>query len=437
MPALYAKVHDFMKAKMKEVTDLAITADCWTSRGNDAFIATSGHYIDADWRMVEVQLETSSFPEKHDGPNIKTKVDEALAALCPQAAVSMLICDSGANMIAAAKLGDYNRGSCFGHDLQLDVGRALEKDPSLKRLLERCRALVGHFHHSPAATTALEKLATAAGKTQTHLVRDVSTRWNSTFDMLQRLSLLGTFANEVLREKKRHDLCLETSELSLIDKLVVILGCPASATPLLSASAYPTISLVYPVTFRIVEQLRENERMHRSLLGPAIISEVQATFHATLNPVLALATMLDPRFKDLKGWLPTDHPWGPELRLRLATALEEIPRTSAPKKQREEKDYFSSLFGDDGPDDENELERYLAVEKPAGLDILRWWKANESRFPRLAKLARKWLAVPATSVPVERFFSQGGNIVTNKRTALSARHVAMLMFIGANVKHME
>jgi hypothetical protein len=41
-------------------------------------------------------------------------------------------------------------------------------------------------------------------------------------------------------------------------------------------------------------------------------------------------------------------------------------------------------------------------------DPLVWWKTHCLRFPRLARLARQSLRVPATSVPSEPVFSKAG-----------------------------
>jgi hypothetical protein len=40
---------------------------------------------------------------------------------------------------------------------------------------------------------------------------------------------------------------------------------------------------------------------------------------------------------------------------------------------------------------------------------LSWWLQNEAKYPRLAYLARNYLAVPASSATVERIFSRAGN----------------------------
>jgi len=438
LPELYIQVRDFMKQMLKSVSRLAITADCWTSRGQDAFIAISGHFVTQDWRLVEVQLDTVTFPERHTGVNVQEKIHAALESLCPSAEVTVLVTDSGSNMISAANVGDFNRIACFGHELQLCVNRALEQDESVQRLLKKCRGLVGHFRHSNTASTELERRAKNDDKKATSLVADVCTRWNSTFDMLKRISELICYANEILRQKKATELCLDSAEITMVDRLVVILGAVAEATPFLSGSSYPTLSMVYPVTFTIVAAMVEQEKHQRSKLGPVIIREIESRFHQTINHDMAVATLLDPRFKRLK-WLPAAHPWRATIQEPLLKVLAAHAPVHVAKKQKTEivTDHFSRMFDNEDLDG-TEMDSYMSAPPPHGsTEVLDWWKVQAERYPTLAAVARTALAVPATSVPVERFFSQGGNIVTNKRAALSPERVAMLMFVGSNIKHVK
>ena len=48
-------------------------------------------------------------------------------------------------------------------------------------------------------------------------------------------------------------------------------------------------------------------------------------------------------------------------------------------------------------------------------DVLTWWSLNSNLYQTLAKLARDVLSTMSTSVPVERFFSIAGLILTKNR----------------------
>jgi hypothetical protein len=71
-------------------------------------------------------------------------------------------------------------------------------------------------------------------------------------------------------------------------------------------------------------------------------------------------------------------------------------------------------------EEENELDRYLAASTiGTRTDILEWWKHNAREYPRLGRIARDYLAIPATSAPAERVFSSGADLITKKRGSLS------------------
>ena len=67
----------------------------------------------------------------------------------------------------------------------------------------------------------------------------------------------------------------------------------------------------------------------------------------------------------------------------------------------------------------DELEKYLAL--PASdpeIDLLLWWKCNEPRFPKLAKMAKQYLAAPASTAGVERVFSAAGRMHSDLRKSM-------------------
>ena len=67
-------------------------------------------------------------------------------------------------------------------------------------------------------------------------------------------------------------------------------------------------------------------------------------------------------------------------------------------------------------DIDDEMQRYLKEVEINFCkdDPLTWWKFHETSFPIISKLARKYLAIPASTAPSERVFSTAKNILQKK-----------------------
>jgi len=81
----------------------------------------------------------------------------------------------------------------------------------------------------------------------------------------------------------------------------------------------------------------------------------------------------------------------------------------------------------------SEFSRYLAESSlSVSSDCLAWWREHERIYPRLSRLARKYLAIPATSVNSERHWSHMGNILSKRRLAMTDTRACRLSFMYEN-----
>ena len=120
---------------------------------------------------------------------------------------------------------------------------------------------------------------------------------------------------------------------------------------------------------------------------------------------------------------------------------------AAAEEDKEEKRSLAFLLGTNtnassdetlGSSVTSELNRYHQERSSLQNDPpLLWWKANERRFPILSKIAKKVLAIPATSTPTERLFSTAGLICNKKRARLLAENVDTLVFLHQNRRYLE
>ena len=66
------------------------------------------------------------------------------------------------------------------------------------------------------------------------------------------------------------------------------------------------------------------------------------------------------------------------------------------------------------------------------LDPLKWWKLNETTYKAHSILARRYLAIPASSAPCERVFSTAGRVIEKRRASLKPDTAKAIVFLHEN-----
>jgi len=90
-------------------------------------------------------------------------------------------------MILSAQLLHLRHVPCFAHNLNLIVKKALDQTPVINEIRQKARKIVGLFRSSCKAKDKLVEMQSLMGRPSLKMIQKVETRWNSTFDMLQRL----------------------------------------------------------------------------------------------------------------------------------------------------------------------------------------------------------------------------------------------------------
>jgi len=245
--------------------------------------------------------------------------------------------------------------------------------------------------------------------------------------------------NFVIRlEERLRSLQIHLDEWTLLQKLKDILDIFIKATEHLSGSSYPTLSAQLPyfsVLATRLETIVDRERTQNSLFHDACTASWQKLdeYHSKTSSAQAIATMLDPRckvqsFRNL-GWRPE---WIIDAEAAIhrmyqdqyAPSVSSRPTTPPPTNSSYvEDDFMTAVFGllqSSAIPEMSELDIYLEekVELPQ-VDPIEWWRTYESRFSNLSRMARDYLAIPATSVPSECCFSIAGNVLTKRRSSMT------------------
>ena len=160
-----------MKVRLGEILDeelpnckqVALTLDYWTSRSNDAYQATTLHYINDKFKLRRWVLGVSPFSIRHTGKNIAEHLDKVIE--CNEALNSVLrrvaVVDQAYNMKTALSLSlkveSLNEGSiqCADHKLNTILSNSIEKADVLKSAIDAGTKVTTRIHHSPLAQLQL------------------------------------------------------------------------------------------------------------------------------------------------------------------------------------------------------------------------------------------------------------------------------------------
>lgn len=158
------------------------------------------------------------------------------------------------------------------------------------------------FRNTHAATVALESRQSYVGSPIRVLCLDVTTRWNSLYDMLNRLVQERDNIRMALAEIKQDASNLSDADWHVCEQLIKLLRPFYDITVHLSSESQLTLSLLSPMINYLVTQVRavQEGMTHTALRLQQLLCEaiVKRLIHY-LDPssVYRHATVLDPRCK--------------------------------------------------------------------------------------------------------------------------------------------
>ena len=452
---------------------LALTTDLWTSNATEAYLTVTAHYIDDNWRMVSRVLQTHEMPERHTGINIASRLQTVAKEWnIPDDHIVAIVHDNAANMTVAVEELGWDDVSCFGHTLQLAINSGLS-DSVLTRLAAATRKLVGRFKHSSNAMAALKQKQKQTDVPEHYLIQDVTTRWNSTYQMFERLeeqrwAVYAVLFDDTVSSTGYKHLYLKDDQWVMMGQMVKILKALQVATTELCEAKVVAMSLVYPVVNGLLKKhliTTSGDVPTVKRFKQTVTTEIKRRFNLDgsdiVTKVAILSSALDPRYLQLK-FLNEDQRY--TVVDRLKQKVKELEADSEDNEDDAEQSHgedegvgeqdtsvntekppsaLAFLLESDNSDADNlndaevQVNRYL-TEPPLKCDepgncCLDWWKINGGRFPQVAVLARRYLCVPPTSVPAERIFSTAGLVINKQRSSLTPENADMIIFLNKNL----
>lgn len=324
---------------------------------------------------------------------------------------------------------------CLAHTLQLTLKDAM-KHQSADANITRARKLV---HAVRKSSVANEEMFKRCGKT---LVRDCSTRWNSTFDMMRRLLETRAELNQLLEDLSMDTLL--TSDWVKLENLVKLLEPFAIHTDQLQSDSQ-SLSQVVPCLLNLEAHLLTTTVGKQ--LAQVLLKSLRERFACILSPdstqfdaTPAGACLMDPSVSlvlqtpdtvPLKRaaqsfvqnlaaqYNPATVPQNDDA---TASATQTPTRATAVfQKYRFLASRMEVNVSTNQPNATDslltEMNKYLSDVKEGVFNEtpLQFWRSREAVYPKLAPVALDLVSAPASQAFVERIFSVCGLLTSGLR----------------------
>ncbi|EXX58506.1 hypothetical protein RirG_197340 [Rhizophagus irregularis DAOM 197198w] len=241
-------------------------------------------------------------------------------------------------------------------------------------------------------------------------------------------------------DKELQNFELSDDEWNRIDEVVSVLMIFIHTTNVMSSAKYPMLSSVVPLYNYLIDELEDYCESHDSssdivIATKAGIEKLERYYAKTDDTnMYTVATVLDPR---LKLSYYEDHKWKQNfINFAKETVLDIYNTEYGPSEHLEggnvnvdNNGFLNHIFGKQQKIQQSEVDLYLKAPELSHNRIFccggRY--ANETVYPHLAKMARDYIAITATSVSVERVFSGGADLLATKRCSLKVKTIRACM----------
>ena len=211
LPDMYMDLKARVKSELENASCVALTTDEWTSRATKSYNTMTATIINDNWKLREFVLCTKEMPESHTAVSLASDFKHQTDQWGLDLSRCVITADNAANIVSAIESCNVDcHVGCMTHVLNLSTQKGL-KVAGMARLLGRIRSVVGFFHRSTIASNTLRKTLLQLELPVLKPIIDITTRWNSTFDMLDRYlqlrpAVCAAFGHKYLRnETQRYD----------------------------------------------------------------------------------------------------------------------------------------------------------------------------------------------------------------------------------------
>jgi hypothetical protein len=445
------KLYDIMRGSVVKRFDnydgkLHLTSDGWTSPNTSSYMSVTCHYAHRDGSSRGVLLDFIHCPNSHTGIYLAQKMHECLEEYGIADKVMSITLDNADNnrtfFEAMHSHGYWSSGvvrnHCIAHVINLASVDCLEV---VRSEVATIRKICYKIRGSPLQRSKFIRVLQSQDAKVLLPIMDVSTRWNSTLDMLERAILLKpTIVHLLCTDRDYVDTQMDLEQWTKVEKMIAFLRPFKQTTVMMSAVRHPTMSGMLPVLMALMKHLRRYvAEGHRDCYYEAAESGIAKLkkYYDRADITAFIAVVMDPRLK--LSFFEAEQRQLPEgvTLARIRECMVQLFERDYREGQAstchdvvqetlddEEPSFLSGMFPSQSASGVSgelttELDKYLNSELcDSGIDPLEWWVTQAKVWPSLGKMARDYLGMCASSVASEQVFSSAKRTVSPHRCCL-------------------
>jgi Domain of unknown function (DUF4413)/BED zinc finger len=288
---------------------VCLTTDLWTSCNTEGYLCLTAHCIDSDWKLSSRILNFHHVPPPHSAIALCDVIYDMLKQWGIEKKIFSITMDNALNMDNMQENlcyrltnslvcgGQFFHIRCCVHILNLVVQSGLK---FIATAVEKVRESVKYVKGSEARKIRFRECVQLAGIPSTKgLWLDVTTRWNSTYQMLDR-AILYRQAFERLSTMDNHYVYLPSaSEWAKMIEIHKVLKPFQIITNLFSGSDYPTANLyfenVWKIQMRLADMAKSSDPEIKQMADGMRVKFNK--YWGDFSHVLSFGVILDPRHK--------------------------------------------------------------------------------------------------------------------------------------------
>ena len=444
--------------------------DCWTAANGGSFMGIRAHWISADRKKQNMLLDFVPLEESHTGVNLCESFLSSLQEF--GISIDKIMCITADNapnndtflreVIRKARDAGVNldeaicRERCRAHVFNLSAQVLLvtigcappqdEENPNVienisytfsstpESLVKKLRLLVRKISRCASKKSELRNLCDQHKIPKLNLSPDVSTRWNSTYLMIERAKKLKQPLMELCaKHRDLHNLMMTEKDWEDLTEVIKLLKKFNDATNVVSSAQKPNGPAIIPTSEWLESSIKKFIKDSSGTLksaAQAALSKLQeyrpttdgnnsAILSVVLNPALKLNYFKEHKWdsRNIKSIRDFAVKYFKENYMGLVDSTEEPTEDS----EDDEDGLFAFMNKRKRmpPSSQTEMQKYLNEPlADVGVDVLKWWELQSVTYPTLSIMATDFLSIQASSVDNERDFSGGVDLLPPTRRRL-------------------